>query len=155
MLNTAISNVRIATTLKTVARNVSSIVKEKESILKKINDAEAQYKEMFEKKIAKFKEKYDALCEQQEIFERPIRELTGGYSTEDLVTVETVETGVDKNGNPTKQTRYLLKYPETIIPPTDTEDAVEETAHTEDIQPEREGQPAPFESVDKEELPLH
>ena len=43
--------------------------------------------------------------------------MTGGYTTEDLVekVVETTSS-VDKDGNPVKATKYVLKYPDTVVP---------------------------------------
>lgn len=65
----------------------------------------------------KLKAKMEEIAEQiaqiereQEIWEAPIRKMTGGFSTEDLV-----ERVVDTTGkNPI--TKFILKYPETIIP---------------------------------------
>lgn len=72
----------------------------------------------------KIKEQIDALMlewEQlntmQEQYEASIKTMTGGYGTEDLVDkiIETTN-ATDKNGKPIKVTKYVLKYPETIIP---------------------------------------
>ena len=44
--------------------------------------------------------------------------MTGGYTTEDLVQREVVKTGkIDtKTGKEIISTRYILKYPDTVIP---------------------------------------
>jgi microcompartment protein CcmL/EutN len=55
--------------------------------------------------------------------------MTGGYTTEDLVVKESVNTGKldSKTGKEIIQTRFVLKYPETVIPvETSTEAASEE-----------------------------
>lgn len=47
----------------------------------------------------------------------PTRAMTGGYGSEQLFTKEVTDTGkVDKNGTPIKTTKFVPKYPETIIP---------------------------------------
>jgi hypothetical protein len=47
----------------------------------------------------------------------PTRAMTGGYGSEQLFTKEITDTGkVDKNGTPIKTTKFVPKYPETIIP---------------------------------------
>lgn len=45
------------------------------------------------------------------------REITGGYGVEDLIERVVEDTGKkDKDGNPVKYTKWVLKYPETIVP---------------------------------------
>lgn len=47
----------------------------------------------------------------------PTRTMTGGYGSEQLFNKEVTDTGkVDKNGTPIKTTKFVPKYPETIIP---------------------------------------
>jgi hypothetical protein len=80
-------------------------------------------------------------------FQGPIKEMTGGYTTEDLVKKEVIKTGKfdPKTGKEIIQTRYALKYPETVIPPTtedsfgsdydlDKEKVQMETEHAEEMQ---------------------
>ena len=111
------SNANLAVTLKRVAQNVSDIVKKKQKLQEQMNLLEQKYKEKLELKLVKLKEQYDGLSQQQEIFEKPIRECTGGYSTEDLIETKVVEAGTDKNGRVIRKTTYVLRYPETITPP--------------------------------------
>lgn len=88
--------------IKRVAQNVSSMVIKK-------NKIKAQ--------IDKLQEEYDQLVAMQEQYEAPIRTMTGGYSSEDLFERVVENTGkVDKDGKPVKVTKYILKYPETVIP---------------------------------------
>lgn len=115
----AMSNANLAATIKRAAANTSDIIKKKARIKEKMGAIELKQKEILEAKLAKLKEEYDDLSQQQEIFEKPIREFTGGYSTEDLVKVEIVETGTDKNGKPIRKTLYELRYPDTILPPSE------------------------------------
>lgn len=110
-------------TIKRTAQNVSPMVSKKRKIV-------AQ--------IVALKEEYDNLSKMQEQYEASIRTMTGGFSTEDLVTrvVETTNS-VDKNGNPVKITKFVLKYPDTVVPPTEeiptqeVEDTTEEETNTE------------------------
>lgn len=61
------------------------------------------------------------------------------FGVEDLVVRRVVDTGkIDKDGRPIKVTKWELKYPETIVPPTDnaTEPvAVETTGETPSNHP--------------------
>lgn len=78
--------------------------------------------------IAELQEEYNKINTMQEQWEASIRTMTGGFSTEDLVTKVVEDTGkVDKNGNPVKTTKYVLKYPETVIPVDSTNESTEET----------------------------
>ena len=109
-------------TIKRTAQNVSPMVSKKRKIAAQM--------------IA-LKEEYDNLAKMQEQYEASIRTMTGGFSTEDLVNkvVETTNS-LDKNGNPIKTTKFVLKYPDTVVPPTEeipTQEAntAEEGSNTE------------------------
>ena len=97
------SKIQIAA-IKRTAQNVAQFVTKKERIDAKIAALEAEK--------ASYQPMIDA-------FQGPIKEMTGGYTTEDLVCREVVHTGkIDsKTGKEILQTRYVLKYPETVIPP--------------------------------------
>lgn len=89
--------------IKRTAQNVNSMVTKKTKLKEKINALQAEY---------------DQLEEAQEQFEAPIKKMTGGYGTEDLVEKVIEDTGkLDKSGKPIKLAKYILKYPDTIIPP--------------------------------------
>ena len=90
-------------TIKRTAQNVSLMVSKKNRLLEQIKALQAEYEE---------------LETMQEQYEAPIKSMTGGYGTEDLVEKVVETSGTDKNGRPIKVTKYVLKYPETIIPPT-------------------------------------
>ena len=52
----------------------------------------------------------------------PTKAITGGFGSEDLFEKVVTDTGkVNKDGNPIKVTKFVLKYPETIIPVIDVE----------------------------------
>lgn len=101
------SKIEIAV-IKRTAQNVAQFVNKKEKLNAKIAELEAE------------KASLQPIIDS---FQGPIKEMTGGYTTEDLVTRETVHTGKmdSKTGKEILQTRYILKYPDTVVPPT-TED---------------------------------
>lgn len=52
----------------------------------------------------------------------PTKAITGGFGSEDLFEKVVTDTGkVNKDGNPIKVTKFVLKYPETVIPVIDIE----------------------------------
>ena len=101
------SKIEIAV-IKRTAQNVAQFVTKKEKLNAKIAELEAE------------KASLQPIIDS---FQGPIKEMTGGYTTEDLVTREVVHTGKmdSKTGKEILQTRYILKYPNTVVPPT-TED---------------------------------
>ena len=92
-------------TLKRTAQNVSPLVIKKQKLLAKKNEIDAEL---------------EFIQEQIEQYEAPIKKVTGGYGTEDLIerVVEATDK-TDKNGNVVKVTKWNLRYPETIVPPTE------------------------------------
>ena len=65
-------------------------------------------------------------------WQEPIKHMTGGFTTEDLITKK-----IDKSGeNPI--TKYELKYPETVIPETSEPTAEEVAAPVADEAPKAE-----------------
>lgn len=113
-------------TIKRTAQSVNPMVSKKAKIKEQIDALQAEY---------------DQLNTMQEQYEASIKTMTGGYGTEDLVdkVIETTS-AVDKNGKPIKVTKYVLKYPETIIPVAaeEIEDMtaaeVDETAVVEEVE---------------------
>lgn len=91
--------------LKRTAQNVSPLVRRKQKL---------------QAEIAEREEELESIQKQLDTYEAPIKEATGGYGTEDLV-VRTVEVTdkLDKDGKPIKQTKWNLKFPETIVPPVE------------------------------------
>lgn len=92
-------------TLKRTAQNVSPLVIKKQKLLAKKNEIDTEL---------------EFIQEQIEQYEAPIKKVTGGYGTEDLIerVVEATDK-TDKNGNVVKVTKWNLRYPETIVPPTE------------------------------------
>lgn len=108
--------------IKRTAQNVNAMVTKKTKLKEKIDTLQAEY---------------DQIEEAQEQFEAPIRKMTGGYGTEDLVEKVIEDTGkLDKDGKPVKITKYVLKYPDTTLPPTmdDGDGAVDDTEKAPEIE---------------------
>ena len=138
--------------IKRTAQNVNAMVTKKTKLKEKIDALQAEY---------------DKIEEAQDQFEAPIRKMTGGYGTEDLVEKVIEDTGkLDKDGKSIKLTKYVLKYPDTILPPTmddcdgvmdDTEKAPEVETPVEDavaIDPSVESPLAPaMESKEHDNIP--
>lgn len=111
-------NSRELTQIKRIAQNV---------------DPDYQKVCKLEKQIAALtleKEKLQKKIDKQEV---PVKDVTGGYASTDIfekvVLPRYNEDGtprLDKEGRPTKETKYILKYPDTILPPAkeNTEDVV-------------------------------
>lgn len=92
---------------KRTAQNVYPLVRERNKLINTLKETA---------------EKLENIKMQLEAYQAPIKAATGGYTTDDLIEREVIDTGkLDKNGNPVKQTVFRLKYPETIIPVSDEE----------------------------------
>ena len=98
-------------TIKRTAQSVNPMVSKKAKLKEQIDALQKEY---------------DQLSMMQEQYEASIKTMTGGYGTEDLVEKVIETTGaVDKNNKPIKVTKYVLKYPETVIPVESEETNVE------------------------------
>lgn len=74
-------------------------------------------KEKLEKEIKEKQERLEQVNLEWDEYQAPIRRMTGGFTTNDLLDRVVTDTGkVDKEGRPIKTTNYVLKYPETIVP---------------------------------------
>lgn len=113
-------------TIKRTAQSVNPMVSKKAKLKEQIDALQAEY---------------DQLNTMQEQYEASIKTMTGGYGTEDLVdkVIETTS-AVDKNGKPIKVTKYVLKYPGTVIPVAAEEiegmtaSEVDDTAVVEEVE---------------------
>lgn len=108
--------------IKRTAQNVYPLVRRRNNLTARIED--------MQKEIATLNKQIDA-------YQIPIKEATGGYTTEDLVERVIVETDkVDQNGKTIKLTQFNLKYPETIVPVTEeTTETQEETPQNPPVEP--------------------
>lgn len=94
-MNTKVLTVRQFAAIKRVAQNVNPLVVKKNKIAAKINE---------------LNEEYNALCNEIIGHEMGIKNLTGGLTSEDLITKRVEDTGkVDKDGRPIKTTKYEPK----------------------------------------------
>lgn len=102
-------------------------------------------------KVAKLNEKIEALVEERDTLqtmidemEAPVVRMTGGYKSTDLydkvIVPQFNEDGTpkvnEKTGYQVKTTKYVLKYPDTILPPV-VEESIEkivEAAPTEEVK---------------------
>ena len=125
--------------LKRTAMNVSPLVRRKQKLLAEIAEREEELK---------------SIQMQIETFETPIKEVTGGYGTEDLV-IRTVEVTdkVDKDGKPIKQTKWNLRYPETIVPVVEEAEATVEDASMTAEEAEEAGNAEPVSENFNDEEP--
>lgn len=88
--------------MKRTAANVDQFVRRRNTLMAKKNEIDAE--------LETINASIDAA-------DAPTRAMTGGYGSEQLFTKEVTDTGkVDKNGTPIKTTKFVPKYPETIIP---------------------------------------
>lgn len=85
--------------IKRTAQNVAKYTTQKERLLAKINQLKAEL-EMTQGMI--------------DGWQGPIKLMTGGFTTEELI--NRVVTHTDKDGKEATITKYELKYPETVLP---------------------------------------
>lgn len=125
------SKIEIAV-IKRTAQNVAQLVTKKEKLNAMIAELEAE------------KASLQPIIDS---FQGPIKEMTGGYTTEDLVTREVVHTGKmdSKTGKEILQTRYILKYPDTVVP---VNEAAQEEVIEEQVVEDAEAQVVAEENAD-------
>lgn len=87
--------------IKRTAQNVEKFVSNKSKILMKIKKLEEE--------LAYTQQLIDQ-------WQAPVKSITGGYTTEDLIRTTTSIAGKDKDGKDIIIKKFELKYPETIIP---------------------------------------
>ena len=85
-----------------------------------------------EAQINKLQEEYDTIAKMQEEWEAPIVSMTG-HTTEELVSKqEFIVTA--KDGKTTKAYKFVLKYPETVVPPTNPNEGWLDNASEEELK---------------------
>lgn len=88
--------------LKRTAQNVAPMVAKKNKIKNKMEELQAEL-ELVQMQI--------------DAWEGATKAMTGGYTTEDLIDRVVENTGKqDKDGKDIKVTKFVLKYPDTVIP---------------------------------------
>ena len=139
--------------IKSTAKNVAQFVAKKQKVEEQIKEVEEKVAEQIRKRASEKIEKLEAeKAEYQSLIDSmsaPVKQITGGYTTEDLVEVKKEGTGqIDqKSGKEIMKTVCILKYPETIVPPT-TED-VAGSDYDKDAEAFQEKMEESEESVDE------
>ena len=103
--------------IKRTAQNVDKFVTKKFKLAEQIN---------------KLQEEYSALVKMQEEWEAPIVSMTG-YTTEELVSKQEVILTA-KDGKTTKTYKFVLKYPETVVPPTNPNESWMDNASAAELK---------------------
>ena len=109
--------------IKSTAKNAAQYVAKKQKVEAQIKEVEEKVAEAIRKRAAEKIEKLEAeKAGYQAIIDSlntPVKQITGGYTTEDLVDIKKEATGQmdQKTGKEIFKTVYVLKYPETVVPP--------------------------------------
>ena len=112
-----------------VRQNIEADLVKLNKVDEKIQSIQADYEEKAQALKAKFDEKIkdiqteaETLRQMIDIQETPVKVATGGFTTQDIFAKEwQVNDKVDANGKQIRKAVYVLRYPETIVPPVETE----------------------------------
>jgi hypothetical protein len=108
--------------IKSTAKNVAPFVTKKAKVDEQIAATKEKIQKMLEEKLQKLEAEKAGYQSIIDSMNQAVKQITGGYTTEDLITVTKEGTGqMADNGKEIMKTVYALKYPETVVPPT-TED---------------------------------
>ena len=116
--------------IKSAAKNAAPYVAKKQKLDAQIKEVEEKVAEQIKKRVEEKVQKLEAeKAGYQAIIDSlnaSVKQITGGYSTEELIDIKKEATGQmdQKTGKEIFKTVYVLKYPETVVPPT-TEEATE------------------------------
>lgn len=111
--------------IKSQAKNAAPYVAKKQKIDAQIKEVEEKVAEQIRKRAQEKIEKLEAEKKSYQTIidsmNQTVKTITGGYTTEDLVISKKEGTGnIDPNtGKEIMKTVYVLKYPETVVPPTE------------------------------------
>lgn len=142
--------------IKSTAKNASQFVAKKQKVAAMIKEVEEKVAEQIRKRAAEKIEKLEAeMAGYQSIIDSlnaPVKQITGGYTTEDLVDIKKEGTGSmdPKTGKEIMKTVYVLKYPDTVVPPTNDTTDCEPATNTESMEgglPTDSQEPLPEEAV--------
>ena len=108
--------------IKSTAKNVAPFVAKKAKVDVQIAETQEKIQKMLQDKLQKLEAEKAGYQSIIDSMNQAVKQITGGYTTEDLITSTKEGTGqMGENGKEIMKTCYNLKYPETVIPPT-TED---------------------------------
>ena len=112
-----------------VRQNIEADLTKLAKVDEKIQSIQADYEEKAQALKAKYEERIkdiqteaETLRQMIDIQETPVKVATGGFTTQDIFAKEwQVNDKVDTNGKQIRKAIYVLRYPETIVPPVETE----------------------------------
>ena len=143
--------------IKSAAKNAAPYVTKKQKLEEQIREVEEKVAEQIrkraEEKIEKIRAEMNGYQAIIDSLNASVKQITGGYTTEDLIDIKKEATGQmdQKTGKEIFKTVYVLKYPETVVPPT-----VEGAGSDFDIDAEKAETPEEAEQVAEEaECPTH
>lgn len=88
--------------------------------LEKINNKIEAEKAKCDEKIAKLLAEAADINKTIEMYEYPVKAMTGGYTTQDIFVKEVVVNDkVAADGRTLRKSVYHLRYPDTVLPPSD------------------------------------
>jgi hypothetical protein len=110
--------------IKSTAKNVAPFVAKKAKVDVQIAETKEKIQKMLEEKLQKLEAEKAGYQSIIDSMNQAVKQITGGYTTEDLVSVTKEGTGqMGENGKEIMKTCYNLKYPDTVIPVTAEEPA--------------------------------
>ena len=108
--------------IKSTAKNVAPFVSKKAKVDVQIAEVKEKMQKVLDEKLKKLEAEKAGYQSIIDSMNQAVKQITGGYTTEDLIVVTKEGTGqMAENGKEIMKTCYNLKYPETVVPPT-TED---------------------------------
>ncbi len=137
--------------IKSTAKNASQFVAKKakvEALIKEVEEKEAEkMRKRIAEKIGKLEAEranYQAIIDSMNT---SVKQITGGYTTEDLVDIKKEGTGsIDsKTGKEIMKTVCVLKYPDTVVP---VNEAAQEEVIEEQVVEDAEAQVVAEENAD-------
>jgi len=103
--------------IKSTAKNVAPFVTKKAKVDEQIAATKEKIQKMLEEKLQKLEAEKAGYQSIIDSMNQAVKQITGGYTTEDLITITKEGTGqMGENGKEIMKTCYNLKYPETVIP---------------------------------------
>ena len=123
--------------IKSTAKNVAPFVTKKAKVDEQIAATKEKIQKMLEEKLQKLEAEKAGYQSIIDSMNQAVKQITGGYTTEDLITITKEGTGqMGENGKEIMKTCYNLKYPETVIPVESQEVAPEAECPSHDAAPE-------------------
>ena len=105
--------------IKSTAKNVAPFVIKRDRVNVQIAEVKEKMQKLLEEKLQKLELEKKAYQDIIDSMNGTVKQITGGYTTEDLVVVTKEGTGqMGETGKEIMRTVYNLKYPETVVPPT-------------------------------------